>query len=116
MDYPTARNFLIDQGSALLTKKNPDAFLMLLAQRKPPVPGQMTSILLALKVAFDALKEAPNLDRQLVYALHLLASESQRLFEAGRLAGADWPPLLKEDLNRLAIAVKSIFSDVWQGI
>ncbi len=115
MDYTTARNFLIDQGTALVTQRNPDALLILLAQGKPPIPGQMTSILLALKVAFDALKEAPSLDRPLASALHVLATESQRLFDAGRRSGVDWPPLLKEDLQRIGLAVRSIFSGVWQG-
>lgn len=115
MDYTTARNFLIDQGTALLTQRNPDALLVLLAQGKPPIPGQMTSILLALKVAFDALKEVPSLDRPLVSALHLLTTESLRLFQAGQRTGVDWPPLLKEDLQRIALAVRSIFSGVWQG-
>ena len=56
MDYKTARSFLIDQGTALETKKNPDAFLMRLKQGQPPVPGQVTSILLALKILFEAAR------------------------------------------------------------
>lgn len=115
MDYTTARNFLIDQGTALSTQRNPDALLVLLAQGKPPIPGQMTSILLALKVVFDALKEAPSLERQLVSALHILTTESQRLYDTGLRSGVDWPPLLKEDLQRIELAVRSIFSGVWQG-
>lgn len=115
MDYKTARNFVLDQGMALSTQKNPDAFLMLLKQGKPPVPGQMTSILLALKLIGDALQENPNLDRQLVLAVHLLAIESVQLFEAGRRSGVDWPPLLKEDLNRLCLAVKNVFAGISQG-
>ncbi len=109
MDYASARKFLMAQGTALIEQKNPDAFLMLLKQGKPPIPGQMTSILLALKVVLDTVKEETNLDRPLVLALHLLAMESAQLFEAGRRAGVDWPPLLKEDLTRLATSVKNIF-------
>ncbi|HLO52081.1 MAG TPA: Dethiobiotin synthetase [Kamptonema sp.] len=114
MDYKTARNFLIDQGLALETQRNPDAFLMRLKQGSAPIPGQVTNILLALKVVFDTLQEAPMLDRQLVYALHLFAIESVRLFEAGSRSGIYWPPVLKEDVSRIAIAVKNIFSGVWQ--
>lgn len=113
MDYKTARNFLIDQGLALETQRNPDAFLMRLKQGSPPIPGQVTNILLALKVVFDTLQEAPMLDRQLVYALHLLAVESVRQFESGSRSGTVWPPVLKEDVNRIALAVKNIFSGVW---
>ncbi|MEG3956413.1 Dethiobiotin synthetase [Microcoleus sp. herbarium2] len=114
MDYKTARSFLIDQGTALETKKNPDAFLMRLKQGQPPVPGQVTSILLALKILFEGLQDSPMLDRQLISALHLLSVEGLQQFEAGRSKGVSWPPLLKEDLNRIAIAVKNIFSGVWQ--
>ncbi len=113
MDYKTARNFLIDQGTALETQKNPDAFLIRLKQGQPPIPGQVTSILLALKLVFDVLKEDTTLDRELVSALYRLAMESHQLFEAGRNQGVDWPPLLKEDLKRVALAVESIFSGHW---
>ena len=114
MDYKTARSFLIDQGTALETKRNPDAFLMRLKQGQPPVPGQVTSILLALKILFEGLQDSPMLDRQLISALHLLSVEGLQQFEAGLRKGVSWPPLLKEDLNRIAIAVKNIFSGVWQ--
>ncbi len=114
MDYKTARSFLIDQGTALETKKNSDAFLMRLKQGQPPIPGQVTSILLALKILFEGLQESPMLDRQLISALHLLSVESLLQFEAGLRRGVSWPPLLKEDLSRIAIAVKNIFSGVWQ--
>lgn len=115
MDYKTARNFLIDQGTALEKQRNPGDLLMLLKQGKPPVPGQMTSILLALKIVFDALKQETHLDRELVLAVHLLAFESRQLYETGRNAGVEWPPLLNEDLNRIAIAVRNIFAGTWQG-
>jgi hypothetical protein len=113
MDYETARSFLVDQG--LAAQRSPDAFLMRLKQGEPPVPGQVTSILLALKVVFEALRDVSSLERELVYSLYLLSNESRQQFEAGRRAGVVWPPLLDEDLTRIAIAVKSIFSGVWQG-
>ncbi|NEP88322.1 MAG: Dethiobiotin synthetase [Okeania sp. SIO2C2] len=113
MNYETARQFLIDQGTALETKINPDAFLMRLEQGKPPIPGQATNILLALKISFEMLQGDPLLDRELVAGLYLLAMESLKLFEAGRRKGVMWPPLLKEDIERISIAVKNIFSGVW---
>lgn len=113
MDYKTARNFLIDQGTVLETQRNPDAFLLRLKQGQPPIPGQVTSILLALKIVFDALQEAPMIDRQLILALHSLAIDSLRQFEEGHRTGVAWPPLLKEDINRIATAVKNIFADTW---
>lgn len=113
MDYKTARNFLIDQGTALETQKNPDAFLNRLQQGQPPIPGQLTSLLLALKIVFDALKEEPTFDRQLASALYQLAMASHQNFDAGRQRGVEWPPLLQEDLKRVALAVKSIFAGQW---
>ena len=112
MNYETARKILIDQ--VLTTENHPDSLLMRLQQGKPPVPGQITSILLALKVVFESLKEASTLDRDLAYALFELSIKTQQLFAAGRKAGVDWPPLLKEDLLRISLAAESIFSGTWQ--
>lgn len=109
MDYETARNSLIYQG--MLEGRNPDAFLARLSRGQPPVPGQVTSILLALKVVSDALRNAPAIDRDLVYALHVLACESRQQFEAQRKQGVVWPPLLDEDLTRIGVAVKNIFAN-----
>lgn len=111
MDYETARHFLVSQGK--LTELGSDTFLGRLRQGRPPVPGQITSILLALKVVFEALREVSAIERELVYALHVLASESRHFYELGRRQGVAWPPLLDEDLTRIAIAVRSIFSGTW---
>ncbi|HEY9637918.1 MAG TPA: Dethiobiotin synthetase [Coleofasciculaceae cyanobacterium] len=113
MDYKTARSFLISQGS--VSDENTDAFLVRLRQGKPPIPGQVTNILLALKILFEALRTASTLDRELVYSLYLLSYESQQHYEAGLQAGVTWPPLLNEDLKRITRAVKSIFAGVWHG-
>jgi hypothetical protein len=112
MNYETARKILIDQTIA--TDENPEALLLRMQQGKPPIPGQITSILLALKVMFEGLKEATNIDRELAYALYLLTLKAQQLFAIGRKNGVDWPPLFKEDLLRIASACESIFSGVWQ--
>jgi hypothetical protein len=113
VDYETARRLLIDQGNE--TNHNSDAFLWRLRQGQPPIPGQVTSLLLALKVVFEALKEEEVIDRPLAYSLYLISSEGRRLFEATLRKSADCPPLLHEDLARIASAVKSIFSGIWQG-
>ncbi len=113
MDYKTARSFLIVQGTA--SEKNAEAFLVRLRQGKAPVPGQVTNILLALKMVFEALQTASTLDRELVYSLYVLSFESRQHYEAGRQAGVNWPPLLDEDLKRISRAVKSIFAGVWQS-
>lgn len=112
MNYETARKLLIAQ--TVTTEENPDALLMRMKLGKPPIPGQITSILLALKVVFEAMKDAPNLDRELAFALYQLGVKAQQIFVAGRKAGVDWPPLLKEDLLRISLATESIFSGVWQ--
>ncbi|MEA5620327.1 Dethiobiotin synthetase [Cronbergia sp. UHCC 0137] len=113
MNYETARKILIDQTK---TEENPDALLNRLKQGKPPVPGQITSILLALKVVFETLKDAPSLDKDIALALYKLGIKAQQLFSAGRKAGIDWPPLLKEDLVRISLAAESIFSGTWQTL
>lgn len=114
MNYETARKFLIDQ--TIITENNPDALLMRLQHLKPPIPGQITSILLVLKVVFEGLKDQSTIDRELAYTLHQLTMKTQQLFAAGRKAGVDWPPLLKEDLLRIAKATESIFSGEWQNL
>ena len=111
MDYDSARRLLLDQSRSGVA----DTFLGRLQRSHPPMPGQVTSMLLALKVVFEALKEEEAIDRDLAYALHLVASEGRQLFEAGLKKRADCPPLLNEDLTRISIAVKSIFSGVWQS-
>ncbi|MBD2359115.1 Dethiobiotin synthetase [Tolypothrix sp. FACHB-123] len=111
MNYETARKILIDQ--TLTTEDRSDSLLTRMKQGKPPVPGQITSILLALKVVFEALKEASTLDRDLAYALFELSIKTQQLFAAGRKVGVEWPPLLKEDLLRISLAAESIFSGQW---
>ncbi|HIK45182.1 MAG TPA: Dethiobiotin synthetase, partial [Leptolyngbyaceae cyanobacterium M65_K2018_010] len=86
----------------------PDTFISCLRQGKPPVPGQVTSLLLALKVLYEGLKDEPTLDRPLVQALFAIAYESRQLFNQGQQRGIDWPPLLDDDLNRLGKAAQSI--------
>jgi hypothetical protein len=114
MDYETAYQLLITQGNALFNPGSEDEFLRRLQQGKPPIPGQVTAILLALKIIFEALHEEKTIQRELALAVYVLAMESQRLFEAGRKSQVDWPPLLKEDLYRISLAVQSLFSGVWQ--
>jgi hypothetical protein len=113
MDYKTARSFLINQGRA--SDQNTDAFLVRLKQGKAPIPGQVTNILLALKIVFEALQSSSTLERELIYALYLLSVESRQHFEVGRQAGVNWPPLLDEDLKRIARGVKSIYAGVWHS-
>lgn len=115
MDYETAYNLLIAEGNALLQSGSEDNFLKRLQQGKPPIPGQVTSILLALRIIFEALQKQKNVDRKLALSVYLIALESQRLFQSGRDAGVDWPPLLKEDLYRISLAVQSLFSGGWES-
>lgn len=114
MDYQTAHNFLITQG--VDAERQPDTLLHCLHQGKPPIPGQVTTMLLALKVVFEALREATQLDRELAYSLLLLSTQSRQQFERGIQAGVEWPPLLDEDLERIAAAVRSIFKSEWEDV
>lgn len=106
MDYQTAHNILIRQG--LDTAQQEDRLLNHLQQGRPPVPGQVTEILLALKVVFEALRAATVIDRELAYALFLLATQSRHYFILGHQAGVEWTPLLDEDLASITAAVQRI--------
>jgi hypothetical protein len=86
-----------------------------LSAGQPPIPGQVTTILLALKVVFEDLRQEPTLDRTLAVALYQLAVDSRRAYDQGRSQGVVWPPLLDEDLQRIALAVRSIFADTWHN-
>ena len=114
MNYETARKLLIVQ--TVNPEENPDGLIARMHQAKSPVPGQITSILLALKVLHEALKNSTTLDRELAYSLYQLTVKPQKLFTAGYKAGVDWPPLLHEDLLRIGSACENIFSGVWQQI
>ena len=106
MDYKTACELLTQQASPT----QPDAFLTRLQTSQPPIPGQVTSLLLALKVVADRLKNDVTLDRTLACSLFDLAYGSRQYYEDGRSSGVEWPPLLDEDLGRIAIAARQIFA------
>jgi hypothetical protein len=112
MDFDIACDLILRQTIAPQAGMN-DTFLLQLRQGKPPVPGQVTSLLLALKAAYEGLRHETVLDRQLVQALFALAYESRQLYNAGRHAGVNWPPLLDDDLKRIATAVQAIVADRW---
>jgi hypothetical protein len=113
MDFQTAREFVIRQ--TLGTSADlPDTFIACLRQGKPPVPGQVTSLLLALKILFEGLKSEPTLDRSLVQALFILSYESRQLYTQGQKAGVHWPPMLDEDLGRIGKVAQSIVFGEWQ--
>lgn len=105
MDIKTARHVVMTQADLTVS----DSFLTRLQQHQPPVPGQVTSLLLALKTITTDLDTAQQLERNLVYALHQLAYESRQFYEQGKRARIEWPPLLSADIERIAIAVAHIF-------
>ncbi|MEM6449038.1 MAG: Dethiobiotin synthetase [Cyanobacteria bacterium P01_D01_bin.105] len=110
MDFTAACELLIHQ--TLPKHETDDTFLGRLKLGQPPVPGQVTALLLALTVIKSGLHSMPNMERRLAQALFLVAYESRNLFEAGRAEGVVWPPLLDEDLARIAIATYQIFADI----
>ena len=109
MDFKAARQVLASQ--TLPAYETSDTFLGRLRRGQPPVPGQVTSLLLALKVIHDNLQLASSIDRELAHALFLVAYESRNLFAAARANSVLWPPLLDEDLERIAIATYRIFAN-----
>jgi hypothetical protein len=114
MNYETARKLLIDQ--TIITGENTETLFMRMQQGKPPIPGQITSILVSCRVVFEAIKDNNSIDRELAYALYQLSIKTQQIFAAGRKVGIEWPPLLKEDLLRIAQGVESIFSGEWHTL
>ncbi len=109
MDFQTAYQELATQ--TLPQYETETTFLGRLRRGYPPVPGQVTSLLLALSVIHSNLQRAKALERELAHALFLVTYESRNLFESGRAAQVDWPPLLDEDIERIAIAAYKIFID-----
>ncbi|MFZ4639685.1 MAG: Dethiobiotin synthetase [Nodosilinea sp.] len=113
MDFATARQFVLGQTGPR-TDQRLDTFIACLRQGRPPVPGQVTSLLLALKVIFEGLKQEPTLERSLVQALLVFIKDSPDLFQSGSYQGVQWPPLLEDDLARLSRAAVSIIKGEWQ--
>jgi hypothetical protein len=107
MDFDTAHQFLLQQTLSPSDDQR-ETFIACLRQGKPPVPGQVTSLLLALKVIYEALKDEPVLDRTLLKALLILIDDSGQLYRQGITEGIMWPPLLADDLTRLRHAARSI--------
>jgi len=109
MNYQIARKLLIDQ-----TETTRDTLLNRLRQGKLPIPGQITSILLALKLVFESLKDVNTIDKELAWSLHKLGSKCLEILTMELKSDTEWPPLLKEDLQRITLAVESIFSGTWE--
>ena len=112
MDYVAARELVSSQQIV----NRSDTLLGHLRQGEPPIPGQVTSLLLALKVIYEQHQGQLQLDRELVTLLHQLAWESRACLEQGSQSGVIWPPLLADDLGRVAAAVQGIFAGVWPDI
>ncbi|MEM8806955.1 MAG: Dethiobiotin synthetase [Cyanobacteria bacterium P01_G01_bin.38] len=108
MDFKTACTLISKQTTT--DGSVPDAFLARLQQFESPIPGHATSLLLALKVIADGLKASTTVERPLAHGLYQLAYESRQTYEKGRQRGVEWPPLLDEDIERIAIAVNQIFA------
>jgi len=109
MDFDTARRFVLSQ--TLTPVPGQTAFIDCLRRGEAPVPGQVTSLLLALKTLSQGLKNEPMIERSLGHALFVLTYESRLLYWQGQAQNADWPPLLDEDLSRIAAAVEQIWAD-----
>ncbi|WP_008319290.1 hypothetical protein [Leptolyngbya sp. PCC 6406] len=109
MDFHTARQSILTQTVALNPAQRP--FIHCLRQGVPPIPGQVTSLLLALRVLGEGLRQEPSLDRTLTHAFFVLTYESRQLYLQGQKSGIEWPPLLDEDLDRIAKAVRDILAD-----
>jgi hypothetical protein len=110
MDFQTARQFILTQTVTPIPDQEP--FIQRLRQGQPPVPGQVTSLLLALKVITEGLRREPSLERALAHALYVLSYESRQCYRKGQRDGkTEWPPMLNEDLDRIAQAVEAILID-----
>ncbi|MGD1909249.1 MAG: Dethiobiotin synthetase [Leptolyngbyaceae cyanobacterium] len=111
MDFQTARQFILMQTVTPALDQEP--FIERLRQGQPPIPGQVTSLLLALKVVTEGLRREPTLERALAHALFVLSYESRQCYLKGqRSQQTEWPPMLDEDLERIAQAVEAILTDL----
>ncbi|MEM6518834.1 MAG: Dethiobiotin synthetase [Cyanobacteria bacterium P01_D01_bin.71] len=108
MDFDTARKFVLSQ--TLAPAPGQISFIDCLRQGQAPIPGQVTSLLLALKTLSQSLQNEPAIERSLGHALFLLTYESRQLYRQGQLKQVEWPPLLDEDLTRIADAVRLIWA------
>lgn len=109
MDFDTAHQFLLQQTLSP-TDDQRETFIACLRRGKPPVPGQVTSLILALKVLDDGLKDEPVIDRTLLKALLVLIDDSGYFYRQGTAEGVIWPPLLADDLNRLRQSARAIMT------
>lgn len=109
MDFQTARQFVLAQTVNPSPDQTP--FILCLRQGQPPVPGQVTSLLLALKTLAAGLRDEPTLERSLAHAFFILSYESHQLYRQGQTRGVEWPPLLEEDLKRIADGVEAILAN-----
>ena len=109
MDYKTAYQYLSSQSS--LSDRR--SFLALLEQQEAPIPGQVTNILLTLKTIYQHVQGLDSIDRSLAQILFRLAYDSRQYYEAGKREGITWPPLLNEDLGRIAQGVNNILANQW---
>lgn len=114
MDFQTACQELMQQ--TLPQYETRDTFLGRLRRGYSPEPGQVTTLLVALKIIQSQLysssqADASQIDRLLAQSLFLVAYEGRNLFESARAAGANLSPLLDEDLARIAIAAYKILAN-----
>lgn len=109
MDYQTAYQVIFKEVQ-LHSAHN--SFLKLLSQGQAPIPGQVTNILLALKMIGKHVATETEVGRSLAYAVHVLAIDSRRYYDRAVQKGHRWPPLLSEDLDRIGEAVKDILRPV----
>ena len=109
MDFDTARRFVLAQ--TLSPVPGQSTFIDCLRRGTAPVPGQVTSLLLALKTLSQGLKNEPMIERSLGHAFFILSYESRLLYLRGKAQQVDWPPLLDEDLSRMATAVEQIWAN-----
>ena len=113
MNYEAARNFLIQQGDP--DESDVDALLVRLSRGYPPTPEQITITLLALNIAFEALRGTDILERQFAHALHRLVTESHHQYQLGQARGIEWPSSLGTELSHIAVAVQNVFSGKMKG-
>lgn len=113
MDYTEAYTLLLQQTHSP-QESSQNNLADRLRHQKPPIPGQITTLLLALKVLYEGLRGVTTLERSLVSALYRLVQDSQYWYDQGVKAGVEWPPLLEVDLRRIAKSVEHIFSDRWE--
>jgi hypothetical protein len=94
-----------------------DGVIVLLRMGDDPGQERMRQLLLALRQIFDEVHGAKTFDRELAYALHVLAVYPEAQISSWSRQGCTWrEELVAVEIPAVALAVESIFAGEWEEL